>query len=435
MIDTSSNWDKDETYRSEGHLSIANVPHLFDEEEEFARVKGLTEIQLSEVDSNWSWKDVISIIPMSDAWDNKPILRPRSSIHRHEYMISSSADEVYQALCHAIDHFEMMRSIAVVKSPREESHTLSNGVPFANTWFAILKQSTLSLIEKLITTIEVDSIERDMNTAFQDDYHDGTRVQSPGWLVHFTIVKSSKEPKRCGLLYQIHHAIFDMTSISLFLDVVEDHLNGNTARKSTPSYGPYAFWRYTLPFSSQGQDSVDFNAKLLSGIAQTAGKAAMWPPKRAKGWMRGNDNGCDRSERTPLGPTGSKQKGLYNDNFAINVKGIQQLRVEHGLSPAKVVKGAQILFNVWKTGATEAVFVGAEGGRMVKGVFPSSIDMLRVPGQVAEGSITRFSVPSRDEKVLDFLRRVQEDQLLLSKYNPCHRGHVVAALSRKIETI
>lgn len=104
---------------------------------------------------------------------------------------------------------------------------------------------------------------------------------------------------------------------------------------------------------------------------------------------------------------------------------------QHSLSPAKVVKGAQILFNVWKTGSREAVFAGAEGGRMVKGTIPESLNIRQVPGQVAEASLTRFKVDSWEETALDFLQRVQQDQINLSAHTPVHQKHLASALPKE----
>lgn len=246
-------------------------------------------------------------------------------IHRHEYIISAPAEDVEKALVYAIDQFEIMRCIAVERNEQASNPTSSQGIPYTNVWFAVIRKDSPGLLHKQTTMIEVDSVEQGMHTAFQDDFNDGLRVQSPGPLVHFTIVKSANEPNKCGLLYQIHHAIFDMTSLSLFLDNVEDALNGQTTQTAPMSYGPYAFWRYTLPWTQQGQDNVAYHVKRLSGISQGA-KGAQWPPRRAKHWLRGNDEGCDRSERKPLGPTGSTQKGLYNDCFAVHIPGIRELR-------------------------------------------------------------------------------------------------------------
>lgn len=52
------------------------------------------------------------------------------------------------------------------------------------------------------------------------------------------------------------------------------------------------------------------------------------------------------------------------------------------------------------------------------------LDLRTVPGPVVELALTRFPVESRAEKALDFLARVQQDQLTLSAHCHYHQGHL-----------
>lgn len=67
---------------------------------------------------------------------------------------------------------------------------------------------------------------------------------------------------------------------------------------------------------------------------------------------------------------------------------------------------------------------------MVKNVAPSSLDLTKVPGPVVEVSLTRFAV-SKEEITLEFLKRVQKDQLDITAHCHCHRGHISSALSQQ----
>lgn len=250
------------------------------------------------------------------------------AIHRHEYTIQASAKEAHQALIYAMEQYELMRCIGVQRENSRDKPETVNGAPLAESWYAILRTNAPGLFEQRIKHIEVDSLEDGMDGILTDDYNDGLRVQPPGALIFFTIVSSPKEPNKCGLLYQIHHSIFDMSSLSLFLDSMEDALYGRESNK-IPCYGPYALWRLILLWTSLGKENVEFNAKRLSGISETAGKQAQWPEQRAEGWMRGNDHGWfgnDPSKRKPLGPVNEKQIGLYGDEYATHVEGIHRLR-------------------------------------------------------------------------------------------------------------
>jgi hypothetical protein len=71
-------WINADTYRSDGPLKIQNLPHLAGDTVEFDSVVAETESQIAKEDKRWSWKDVGSIFPMSDAWAGRPIQRPRS---------------------------------------------------------------------------------------------------------------------------------------------------------------------------------------------------------------------------------------------------------------------------------------------------------------------------------------------------------------------
>jgi len=323
-----------------------------------------------------------------------------------------------------------MRSVVVERDQNRVAPPPNQ--PVANEWYAILRTDTPGLFESRIEIEEAESVEKGMDSSHTDDYNDGLRVQKPGNVVNFTIIKSKEDDNNtCGLLYQMNHCLFDMSSLSLFLSDVENALDGKLEKSETLTcFGPYSYWRFTLPWTQDGQANVDWNVNRLSGISKMAGRQAMWPEKRAKNWLRGNDQGWfgqDSSERVPLGPTGKDQKGLFGDDFAVNVEGISQLRSQHGLSAAKVAKAAQILWNVWKTGAKEAIFVGAEGARMVPVESPADLNLRLVPGPVVEVSTTRFPVSWQDT-TLQFLNKVQDDQKELSNHCRLHKGHMASAL-------
>jgi hypothetical protein len=267
-----------------------------------------------------------------------------SAVHRHEYVISASVEETYQALVYALKQSELMRCSVVQKQSTDNSKNQeAKTPPHAKTWYAVMRMDAPNLLERRIERIDVESIEKGLETTHVDDYHDGARVQPPGPPVFFTLLHSANEPNKCGLLYQMQHAIFDITSLTLFLREIEVGLegkktlgdgdngssssSGSSSKSIVPSYGPYAYWRHSLPWTELGKSNLDFHHKRLSGIGQP-GNASIWPEKRAKGWMRGNDKGYlgSPSERVPLGPTDEEQIGIYGDEFATNANGINQLR-------------------------------------------------------------------------------------------------------------
>ena len=229
---------------------------------------------------------------------------------------------------YALERHELMRSVAVVRTPTAGLLASTSAQRLvADEWYTVMRMSAPGLVERRIDVADVDSLDG-MGDVSSDTVRDGLRVQKPGFLVHFTVVRVRGNDTQCGLMYQINHAIFDVTSLHLFLADLHAALSGHLSVDPVPSYGPYAYWRFMLPWTEDGHSNLQFHVNRLRGVSHTA-STALWPPQRAKGWLKGNDEGWygeDRSERVPLGPTGKAQVGSYGDLYAVPVAGMRQLR-------------------------------------------------------------------------------------------------------------
>lgn len=295
-----------------------------------------------------------------------------SRTHRHEYVVRVSKEDLRRALVHGLARNELMRSVSV---DRSEPVPSGGGSPVAKRWYAVMK------LDERVEHLLIDEVPLpspahaqqpwpDMGAIKSSNEEDGARVQPPGPMSYFTIVHSPDDPTRCGLVYTMHHCIFDMMSLGMFIADIDEHLcSGHVARHAVlpppASYGPYAVWRFLYPSTEQHQAHVDSNAGRLAGIADGGGGGGMWPPQRAHGWMRGNDAGWEAyadagARRVPLCDA-TKSIGRSGDFFALAMPNLAQLRAQHGVSASKVAKAAQILVNMRRSGARQAVFVGVSG--------------------------------------------------------------------------
>ncbi|CEH13297.1 hypothetical protein CBOM_01230 [Ceraceosorus bombacis] len=432
-------WKNGRTYhaRPEQPLTVANLPHLHGDREAFSLSVDATEQLLTNLDKRLSWKDVEAFYPMSDVWAFRRVKRPRSGTHRHEYMIKGSTFQLRQALIYALERNEMMRSAAVPCNKDVPTYTSVNPYPFPRMHYAVLRGHA-ETYEHLIDEVEVDNL-ADVTDIKHGNGEDGGDLQFPGFMTAFTIVTSrnSKEQGMCALHYVMNHAVFDMASLHYFLRDIDERLGGMEQPRDTAalSYGPYAYWRYVWPYTDEGKAAVNFHRERLTGLQHSA-KA--WPPARTTGWMRGNDEGwltkdnqdghSTTNDRRPLAPTGKEQKGKSGDFRAIRVPHILKLRKEHGIAPAKAIKTAVALFHVKETGAYEAVFSQAEGGRMAIDV--DGLDFKGARGPMVEMVLNRVAIPSQNETVLSLFNRVQTQQAALSKHSHYHRGQLVQELEK-----
>lgn len=176
----------------------------------------------------------------------------------------------------------------------------------------------------------------------------------------------------------------------------------------------YKLWAdmyYSFRGSPQARRAINWHANYLSGIENHLDKA-LWPLVPQRG---------------PLDPTGRDYPtGL---EYSFRAPHLGALRKKYpGLSAPVILKSALALLNVWHTGHTHAVFASCEDGRTkwpFMPPFPKKGSDRRTDGLFSDAqdvagpciqAVTNLVEIRPSETVVDFLRRVQDDQDNLTRY-------------------
>ncbi|KAG8156862.1 hypothetical protein KVR01_013275 [Diaporthe batatas] len=219
------------------------------------------------------------------------------------------------------------------------------------------------------------------------------------------LIYTVEETSTVGLLY------IDASSIWMFQEDLECILSA----QQVPPHVNYKVWAdmyYSFRSSPQARSAVDWHAKYLSGIGNHLDRAP-WPPIPHRG---------------PLDPTGRNYPAGIQYSF--QAPNLGALRRQYpGLSAPVILKSALALLNVWHTGHTHAIFSSCEDGRTKWPFMPAFRrtqndgppdgglfnDAQDVAGPTIQ-FVTNLVEVRPSETVVDFLHRMQDDQVNLTRH-------------------
>jgi hypothetical protein len=195
----------------------------------------------------------------------------------------------------------------------------------------------------------------------------------------------------------------------------QEDLDCVLSAKPLPTHVDYKLWAdtyYSFRGSPQARSAINWHTKYLSGIENHLDKA-LWPPIPQRG---------------TLDPTGRNYPtGVQYSFQAPNLPALRRKYTR--LTAPVILKGALALLNVWHTGHTHAMFSSCEDGRTT---WPFMLPLPRNQqdgltgglfsnGQNVAGPSIQFVTNLVEirprESVVDFLHRVQEDQVYLTRYS------------------
>lgn len=229
-------------------------------------------------------------------------------------------------------------------------------------------------------------------------YPNKTKCQRPGPLERVSLF-SIDDTGTGGAILATHHTIVDAFMVQLLCDDLEKCL----ASPDQPlrPHVDFKLWSdsyYSLRTSPEAAAAVQWHALRLRSLPSL--KPAIWPGM----------------------PPREVNEGGAMVRRVFDAPGIQRLRADHGLMPATVLKTAQALLNVHRTGSSHAVFSNFEACRGGFPFLPRSMEALGhfdaadVSGPTFTSVINVLEVLKPGEGALRLLARVQEEQEELTRH-------------------
>jgi hypothetical protein len=213
----------------------------------------------------------------------------------------------------------------------------------------------------------------------------------------------------------VSHAVIDASYAQIYSEDFDRALAGTTTLHEHLDYKIWADSYHSLRTSPEARAGTKWHLKRLKNIASH--KKALWPqiPQRSK-----------------YDPTAQDSEDGYQ--FSFEAPDIPKLRKEHtNLTAIVVLKAALALLNIHKTGHTHALFSNLEAARTNFPFLPKSVEATGqweatdVAGPTIESVINLIPI-NPSETILDFLQKMQEDQLNLTKYASTPWREIMASL-------
>jgi hypothetical protein len=247
-----------------------------------------------------------------------------------------------------------------------------------------------------------------------------------------------RETRESFLSITLNHTVADALSL-LSWHQDSNHFISDSENENRPQtqfrFFSDLFDRYQG--SAPAREAVLFHVKQLRGISRL--KGALWPNKRAPGWMISYDE-CSslKDERMQA------REDVWNGEWLSKAEVFRFPRVgrvvclptlkklkEQGIEPALFASCAIALFNVQQTGASHAIFNTWESGRSWPFV-PDWMSAILPPAMSIDGPtcqwILTITEVVEDETVLGLLHRLASEHEVLKHYEHVPWQQVIEGL-------
>lgn len=273
------------------------------------------------------------------------------------------------------------------------------------------------------------SIDRpeDLATVWAGDHHrDMCGAQKgPGPMFRAAVFEIRDQPGSAGFVYWTHHSCFDATSLSYFLETIDDLLEG---KLETPRTN-YKLWADAYFAGRNGhfaQAGAKYLANKIQGLA--ACRDSMVPRPRAPGFFEGDDSGWidestgkpgDPGLRRPLEPNGMT---LGNTGLTrlLTLPDLPLLRQTHNMPSHVVLKAALALVNTTWTSTRTAYFRSLQSGRqwpfLPATLTPHLPSATETDGPTLQATANLIHLRDPNETLASFLHRLHHDQNLTTQY-------------------
>ncbi|OCL05845.1 hypothetical protein AOQ84DRAFT_379189 [Glonium stellatum] len=424
-----------------GPPSVEDMTHCSGQTNKALQTEGRAKVLLKKL--GLSWNDVEDIIHAPDvSYIYLRRRRPQTWTQRAIYIAQrANHDQLVNAWKAVLLHHPMLRAIPS-GFPDEEYASLEVDPYRASVkrLFIVLQGNDLWWNCSISTGIEVQE-PQELRSTFLNEWADAD--MGPLVRVAFANIRSTGTG---AFILVGNHAAFDNLSMNLVLEDLNSALDHDLTAEEMlqapghTSYKDFADRYYLHRRGNSAMEAVAFHAQRLRGIGNL--KKSLWPAQRAPGWFKGCDDGWTNADGT-LGDTAlripldqpSDREGVDGLTRTAPTIRLKEMKAAYGILPHIILKAAVSLFNMRRTGTNAALFANVEAGRS----WPFSKDWttlgevlqnpLNIAGPLFHVVINRIEITNPDEKVIHLLKRVQEEQVLLSQYCQAPLFEIQRALS------
>lgn len=408
----------------DGPPGTTDMIHTHGNDESYRKTRKLCEELLEPMGLKWdNVQDVIPLYSYQAEFMNRR--RPQSNNHRHAYMsLGASVDRCREAIESALAQHDMLRTLAIKYDDRTPLHVIMRP---SKHWF----QHCITVAEPVDTAADLKRL------FWNDGKYDYAAFPGP----LFRVVLAHVKDENCaGLIYMAQHSVFDGISLPFFLQDL-DALLGGEKISSLPKRVPFKAWsesEYNLRNSIAAKTSTEWHARRLAGLHLQI--PSLYPTQKAPEWFKGDTKGWVETstgkpgpDRTALVPEGDGVTGLSE---SCNLPDMQRLKQEHGIDASTVMKAALALLNMKLTGRDTALFAQYQAGRAwpylpewQASQLPSAME---VDGPMVQAVVMAIAV-SDGASTLDFLHRIQEEQMTINQHAQAPFMNIVAKLNESGE--
>lgn len=390
----------------------------------FGEIRVLCEEALKPL--GFGWDDVEDIIPAYSYLEHfLRRTRDQANTHRYSWTAKCSAKELRAALEKILEKYATLRSMAI----KYDGQFFFVAMKTKSDWF----RRVIAGNEEVGKAATVQDF---VVKALEDPKLDV--VAFPGPLTRF-VVADIEETGGAGITITCVHAAFDGVSFPMFvndLDLASNH--SGQSPENIPKRLPYKPWAdtyYSLQQSPLAQEAIAFHTTRLLDAGIASASSSLFPPQRADGWFRGSTAGW------PPAAFGAERKRLDIDpetptllSQACNVPNAPQIKRQHNIETVIIFKTALAILNARRTGTNLAAFTSYQASRswpfMPKWQNSRMPSAMHVQGPTVQ--VATNIVPLRhQEKILELLLRLQEEQELLTQYAAAPFGAVHARLNEE----
>ncbi|ESZ90274.1 long-chain-fatty-acid-CoA ligase [Sclerotinia borealis F-4128] len=349
-----------------------------------------------------TWEnDVEDILTIKDTFQEfAKGQRPQSYRHRIAFKVNNhDPGQVRAALERSLLNRPVLRTVLII-------------VPGAAAVHAVLRPSRA--VYDILITQESFSHESEVQESLVDDFDEGYESRM------LRAIIADVGGKSTALIITLNHSVFDaLFAYAWYSDL--DMFIQNPEAISTPNtpFKLFANVYQQYQDSSLALSDINFHIRRLRGISRFT--YALWPSKRAPGWMIGNDKGSKNfvardSIRNKLNSIPQPRPRLARIQDFPNM---ERIRSQYSVQASVIVKTAISLFNVIQTGQQYAMFKNFDAGRRwpflpewIADRLPSAMS---IDGPTLTWTMNMIQIKPK-ETCGELLTRMSQDQEALSSH-------------------